>query len=118
VLPAAASISVSVEDKKASMRSMVENFQREEVSLEATIARMRLHQQRFGKKVNMSDVARITNVSNGSAQGAYYAVNADDDHPMHEEISSGNLSKPYHLKKYFDEFNGKREFIWSSQGRG
>lgn len=99
----------NMEDEKASMMALVENFQREEMSLEATIISLRDHQARFDHKFSMAEVGRLVNLSKGSAQGVYYAINADEDDRVLELLADGSLSKPYHLKKYFDDRSGKRK---------
>lgn len=93
----------SVNDSEASILTLIENFQREEISLEGTIIGLRRHQEQFGIHYSMSQLARIVNISKSGAQGVHHAINAEDDHPVFRELSEGTLSKPYHLYKFFQE---------------
>jgi hypothetical protein len=102
-----AALVTQMDDTRASMLSLVENIQREGISLNAMIQGIRQHKDRFGLAFTMAEVARITNFSKGSSVGIYHAVHADADHPVHNLIDQGQLTKPYHLKKYFDDLNGK-----------
>lgn len=99
----------NMDDEKASMMALVENFQREDMSMESAVLSLRAHQRRFGHKLSMAQVGRLANVSKGSAQGLYYAINVDEDDPVFELLADGSVSKPYHLKKYFDDRAGKSQ---------
>lgn len=102
-----AALVTQMDDTRASMLSLVENIQREGISLNAMIQGIRQHKDRFELAFTMAEIARITNFSKGSSVGIYHAVHADADHPVHNLIDQGQLTKPYHLKKYFDDINGK-----------
>ncbi len=99
---------VSMNDEKASKMALVENFQREDVSLYASILALRSHQDIFGHTFSMAEMARLLGLSKGSSQGVYNAVNAEEGHAVFAALESGELNKPYHVKKYFDQLKPKR----------
>lgn len=92
-----------IDDEEASMLSLMENIQREGISLNATVQGFRLHKKNFGSEFTMAEIAQMANVSKGGSQGIYLAVNAADDDPVLRKIESGEFTRPYHIKKYFDE---------------
>lgn len=98
---------VSMDDEKASKMALVENFQREDMSLNASILALRAHQKAFGHTFSMAEIGRLLGLSKGSSQGVYNAVNAEEGHEVFGALESGELNKPYHVKKYFDQLKPK-----------
>lgn len=99
---------VNMDDEKASKMALVENFQREDMSLNASILALRSHQDAYGHTFSMAEIGRLLGLSKGGSQGVYNAVNADEGHAVFAALESGELSKPYHVKKFFDQIKPKR----------
>lgn len=93
--------SPSIED------ALTENTQREDLSLSAMIATLRVIQSEREKRLSTRDVQRLSGYSRGAADEIRKVLELEGDHPVFEALYNGELTRPYHLQRFFNAAAGK-----------
>lgn len=96
------------DDTEASAHALVENTQRSDLSLPATIEALIAMQADREEPFTVSEIMRLSSKSRGSAFCIHKAVNLPLDHPVHSSLNEGVITKPFHIKQALDELDAEK----------
>ena len=79
--------------------ALVENTQRDDLSLNALIGALRAIQHARETTLSVRDIVRLSGHSRGSAGVIHQVLTLDDNHPAMTAIINGSATRVYHLSK-------------------